>query len=132
MKKILITLVMIMASLGAMNAADLTANEKNNCNNIVLEKWKSMDNITITGIVTASYNKANLESIKIGPDGMLTIIGKMSIKGSQLDIYQINFFASNVTIKYTSKTDKKTGTTAVTKVMLVKSASALGGLKLPF
>jgi len=101
-------------------AADLSPTKENNLNKIVVAKWKEMRKITFMGVAPALLvlDTIKLESVTLGDDGLLTLVGKKDEKGNKLELTQINYFAYNVTVKTSLITNKDKSTTEVKDMII--------------
>ncbi len=118
MRKFIVALAVLALSLSFASA-------QTNANKIILDKWKDMATVTITGVapVPLVLKTEVIESITITADGFLTIIGKVDTAGNQMDVFQVGFFSWQVMIK--SKTDAKTNTTKRDMIILTGAPTKL-------
>lgn len=123
MRKIIATLVMLVMAVSFMSAYDFGADDKQNLNKVFMDNYKNVNFFTFVGAVNVKYSTAEITSVSLDSNGLLTIIGRANAKQNATDVWAMQVFVKQVRITHTAKA----------KTMVVTTQLPLntgGGLKL--
>ena len=103
MRKIIVTLLMLITAVSFMSAYDFGADDTRNLNKVFMDNYKSVNDFIFVGAVNVKYSNAEVTSVALDNKGMFTVIGRANAKQYALDVWAMQVFVKQIRITHTAK-----------------------------